>query len=83
MRSSLISKIEKAHVYAGQRDRINIRHFSADFRGTHDTHIVSYTDGKWNCTCQFFAGWETCSHTMAMQKILGDMLPEDARSAFA
>ena len=82
MRSDLISRIEKANVYAGERDRINIRNLSVDFQGTHNTHLTSLMDGKWNCTCQFFAKWETCSHTMAMQKILGDMLPEEARSAF-
>ncbi len=83
MRSDLISRVEKANVYAGEKDRINIRNLSVDFRGTHSTHLASYTDGKWNCSCQFFAKWETCSHTMAMQKILGDMLPEEARSPFA
>lgn len=81
--SDLISKIEKANRYAGERDRINIRSLSVDFKGTHDIHITSLSDAKWNCTCKFFAKWETCSHTMALQKILGDMLPEEARSAFA
>ncbi|MDY6912547.1 MAG: hypothetical protein SVM79_09340 [Chloroflexota bacterium] len=83
MRSDLISRIEKANQYAGERDRIHIRNIGVDFQGTHSTHLTSCTDGKWNCTCQFFAKWETCSHTMAMQKILGDMLPEEARSPFA
>jgi hypothetical protein len=83
MRSDLISRIEKANRYAGERDRVSFRQFSVDFKGTHGTHITSYIDGKWNCTCQFFAKWETCSHSMAMQKILGDTLPEEARSAFA
>lgn len=82
MRSDLISRIEKANRYAGEKDRINIRSLTVDFRGTHNTHLTSYIDGKWNCTCQFFAKWETCSHSMAMQKILGEMLPEEARSVF-
>ncbi len=83
MRSDLISRVEKANRYAGEKDRINIRTLTVDFKGTHDTHLASYMDGEWKCTCQFFAKWETCSHTMAMQKILGDMLPEEARSPFA
>ncbi len=79
MRSSLISKIEKAKRYAEERDRIVIRDFSVNFRGEHDTYITGYRDGEWHCTCHFFATWKTCSHVMAMQKILEDMLPEEAR----
>ena len=82
MRSSLISKIEKAHRYAAERDRIKVRDFSVDFRGQNDTHVTSYKDEGWHCTCHFFKDWETCSHVMAMQKILDDMLPEEARSSF-
>ena len=79
MRSSLISKIEKAKRYAEERDRIVIRDFSVNFRGEHDTYITGYRDGESHCTCHFFATWKTCSHVMAMQKILEDMLPEEAR----
>lgn len=82
MRSDLIGKIEKAHRYTQERDRISIRNFSVDFRGTNATHMTSLSDAKWNCTCPFFARWGTCSHVMALQKILEDMLPEDARSSF-
>lgn len=82
MRSDLIGKVEKAHRYAQERDRIRVRNFSVDFQGTNATHITSLVDGKWNCTCPFFASWETCSHVMALQKILGEMLPEEAQSSF-
>ncbi|MDD5093538.1 MAG: hypothetical protein PHV74_04050 [Dehalococcoidia bacterium] len=83
MHSDLISKIEKANRYAGERERIHIRNISVDFQGTHAVHLTTLKDAKWSCTCQFFTKWETCSHTMALQKILGDMLPEEARSPFA
>ena len=82
MRSSLISKIEKAHRYAGERDRITVRDCSVDFRGEHGTYTTGFKENDWHCTCNFFKDWETCSHVMAMQKILGDMLPEEARSSF-
>jgi len=82
MRSDLISRIEKANRYAAERERIHIRSLSVDFRGTHDTHLTSYGEGEWSCTCGSFAKWGTCAHVMAMQKILGEMLPEDARAAF-
>ena len=82
MRSSLISKIEKAHRYAQEKDRVSIRDISVDFRGENDSHTVTQSNKTWHCTCHFFESWETCSHVIAMQKILGDMLPEETRSSF-
>lgn len=78
MRSSLIGKIEKAKRYAQEPDRVTILDFTARFRGGHDTHTVSYTQGKWQCSCYFFSQWGTCSHTMALQQMLGNMLPKEA-----
>jgi hypothetical protein len=78
MQSSLIGKIEKAKRYAQETDRITFSEFSVQFRGEHDTYTTSWKDGKWECTCSFFATWKICSHTMALEKILGDMLPEEA-----
>lgn len=78
MQSSMIGKIEKAKRYAEEKDRISFTNFSAKFRGENDSYETSYHDGKWNCTCHFFSTWETCSHTMALEKILTEMLPEEA-----
>ena len=80
MQSSLIGKIEKAKRYAQETDRITFSDFSVKFRGEHDTYTTSLKDGKWQCTCTFFSTWKICSHTMAMEKVLGKMLPEEARS---
>lgn len=78
MYSSLVSKIEKAKRYAQERDRITFSDFSASFRGEHDTYSLSYKDGRWHCTCHFFSKWGLCSHTMALQKVLAEMLPKEA-----
>jgi len=78
MQSSLIGKIEKAKRYAQEKDRVTFSELSVRFRGENDNYDTSYRDGKWHCTCHFFSTWETCSHTMALEKILGDMLPEEA-----
>lgn len=78
MQSSLIGKIEKAKRYAQETDRITFSEFSVQFRGEHDNYITSLKDGKWHCTCSFFSTWHMCSHTMAMEKILDKMLPEEA-----
>ena len=78
MQSSLIGKIEKAKRYAQETERVTFSELSAKFRGENDDYIVTYKDGKWHCPCQFFSKWGICSHTMALEKILCKMLPEEA-----
>jgi len=78
MQSSLIGKIEKAKRYAQETERVTFSELSAKFRGENDDYIISYKDGKWHCPCHFFSSWGQCSHTMALEKILGNMLPEEA-----
>ncbi|MFC1937041.1 hypothetical protein ACFLWY_00610 [Chloroflexota bacterium] len=78
MQSSLIGKIEKANIYAKETDRISFSDFSVKFHGEHDTYVTEYIEGKWRCSCHFFSNWGLCSHTMAMQKILANMLPKEA-----
>jgi len=80
MQSSLIGKIEKAKRYAQETDRITFSEFSVQFRGEHNTYTTSLKDGKWSCTCSFFSTWRICSHTMAMERVLGNMLPEEVQS---
>ena len=78
MRSSLIGKIEKAKRYAQEPGRVTFSGLTAVFHGENDDHKLSYANGKWHCTCHFFSQWETCSHIMALQQILGNMLPKEA-----
>ena len=78
MQSSLIGKIEKAKRYAQERERISFSELSVNFRGEHDNYTTSLKDGKWHCSCLFFSRWGLCSHTMALEKILENMLPEEA-----
>ncbi len=81
MQSSLIGKIEKAKRYAQETERVTFSDFTLSFRGENNTYRVSYKDGTWHCSCSFFSSWGVCSHTMAMEKILGKMLPPEARIA--
>ena len=78
MQSSLIGKIEKAQRYAQEKERVTFSELSAKFKGENDDYFISYKDGKWHCSCHFFSQWELCSHTMALEKILSNMLPEEA-----
>ena len=82
MHSSVIGKIEKANRYARELDRITIDGLSLTFRGDNDTHRVTLEADRWQCTCHYFESWKTCAHVLAMQKILGQMLSEQAQTSF-
>ena len=81
MHSSMIGKIEKAHRYAQEPDRVRFDALSASFRGSHDEYRVELRDGHWHCSCHTFESHVvgTCSHVMALQQMLGGMLPADYR----
>ena len=78
MQSSIIGKIEKAKRYAAEPERVKFIDLSVNFRGDSNNYITGYRDGKWHCTCEFFIRWGMCSHTMALEKMLQNMLPEEA-----
>jgi hypothetical protein len=70
----MIGKIEKAKIYAEERDRIEFEEFRVNIRGDNDTHSVVYNQGAWNCACSYFASHAVCGHTMAMERVLKDMV---------
>ena len=78
MDSGMIGKIEKAKRYAEERDRIHVESLRVNFNGTNNNHTVELHDGTWHCTCEFFQSRGRCSHTMALEIILENMLPESA-----
>jgi hypothetical protein len=83
MKSSLIGKIQKANLYAKEPDRVRIQEFVTQFQGDNDSHTVSYRDGRWHCSCNFFESWAICSHAMALEKLMGQMLPREAHEALS
>ena len=80
MHSSLIGKIEKAKRYAQETERVTFCELSVKFHGEHDNYTTEYKNSQWHCSCHFFSSWGLCSHTMALEKILGNMLPKEALS---
>ncbi len=74
MDSAMIGKVAKARRYAEEKDRVRFESFQAAFRGDHNTYSVSYEGGSWECSCPFFSQRGVCSHTMALERILGGML---------
>jgi hypothetical protein len=81
MNSSMIGKIEKAHRYAKEPERVQLRLVDAVFHGGHDDYAVGLSEGQWHCSCHAFSSHAlgTCAHVMAMQQMLSRMLTEDDR----
>jgi len=77
MDSGMVSKIEKARRYAQEKERVSFRQFEVVFKGDHNTYIVHYESGALQCGCRFFGRRGVCSHTMAMERILNSMLPQE------
>ena len=80
MNSSFIGKVDKARRYAEEKDRVSITTFKATFQGNHGTYDVGFEDGRWDCQCAFFWRHETCSHTMALQRILDEVLARESQA---
>ena len=78
MQSSLIGKIEKAKRYAQEKGRVTFSGLTVKFRGDNDVYTTAFEDGKWRCSCHFYSTWGVCSHTMALERMLSDMLPQEA-----
>lgn len=74
MHSSMIGKIEKAMRYAQEPDRIVFNDFKVTLEGDNRNHVVSYTHGQWSCDCETIDQAGYCSHTMTMERVLGDMI---------
>lgn len=81
MNSGLIGKVDKAKKYAQERHRMHVSALQVEFDGENDTHRVALDGDDWRCTCDFFAGWGACAHTMALERVLDGMIPTAALSA--
>lgn len=81
MNSSMIGKIEKAHRYASEPERVKFTTLEAAIGGDNDQYHVSLTPDGWECSCNTFRSQmvETCSHVMAMQLMVGRMLDDSVR----
>jgi hypothetical protein len=75
--SGMINKIAKAREYATEPERIHIQRLEVEFDGKNGNHQVGFDDGHWHCDCGYFQTHQTCSHTMAMERVLGVMSPAE------
>ena len=72
----MIGKIEKAKRYAEDRKRCRFNKFDVTFHGDNNEHHVSYAEGAFQCDCEFFITHKRCGHTMALEILLKEMIPE-------
>lgn len=77
----MIGKIEKAHRYAKEPERVRLQAIESVFHGGHDDYQVGLIDGHWHCSCHAFTSHAvgTCAHVMAMQQLLSPMLSDEDR----
>lgn len=70
----MIGKIEKAKRYAAEKKRFIFSDFKVTVSGENNPHIVSYSNQAFDCDCDFFKSRGRCSHTMALEMLLEDMI---------
>ena len=74
----LIGKRDKARRYAEEeRERFTFHQFEVEIKGSNNNHVVKYDKGEWACDCEYFASHGYCSHSMALEIILDQMLTEE------
>lgn len=71
---NIVSDVKKAARYSTEQDRMKIISFEAAFKGDNKDHIVSYNNGTWNSTSSYFRTHGIGAYTMAMERILGNMV---------
>jgi hypothetical protein len=74
MDSGMIGKIQKAKRYAQERHRFHFESLAVRIDGENNSHTARLVDGKWQCDCDFFQSRGVCTHTMALEELLKDML---------
>lgn len=60
----------KAEKYASEPERVTPFYFEYEMRAENGNHLITYDDGKWACTCDFFGHHQTCCHVMAVGRML-------------
>ncbi len=75
MDSGMIGKIEKAKRYAQERKRFHFETFTVSIDGENNSQRVHFEDHQWTCDCDFFRTHAVCTHTMALEEVLKDMIP--------
>lgn len=79
MQSTIVTKAEKAHRYAQERDRLRISSIEGTFEAGGGNHVIRLTDGGWTCDCEFGQAHGVCPHTEAASRMLDAHLVDAAK----
>jgi hypothetical protein len=71
--AQLESKREKAELYAREPDRFTLVTVQVEMKSKHGVRRISYSDGIWRCSCEFYHDQRTCSHVMAVERLLQEL----------
>lgn len=75
MHSSMIGNVEKAVRYSQEHQRFHFNQFTVTLDGDHRTHLVAYDNGTWSCDGEVVDDPGFHPHIMAVERVLGEMLP--------
>ena len=78
--STLIAKVEKAKRYAEEPQRFHFDDLTATFHGENADHEVCWDGTNWDCDSPTFRRDGMSAHIMALQQMLGPMLPTAAHA---
>jgi hypothetical protein len=79
MQSTIVTKAEKAHRYAQERDRLQILSIEGTFEAGGGSHVIRLSDGGWTCDCEFAQAHRVCPHMEAASRMLDAHLAEAAK----
>lgn len=69
---AILQKKHKAIIYATEPERFEITCIQVTMNSKHGVRKIGFDGNAWSCTCEFFANYATCSHTIAIRMILSD-----------
>jgi hypothetical protein len=79
MQSTIVTKAEKAHRYALERDRLQISAIEGTFEAGGGSHVIRLGEAGWTCDCEFGTAHGVCPHTEAASRMLDVHLGETAK----
>jgi hypothetical protein len=79
MQSTIVTKAEKAHRYAQERDRLHISALEAVFEAGGGNHVIRLGANGWTCDCEFAGTHGVCPHMEAASRMLDVHLVEAAK----
>jgi nucleoside-triphosphatase THEP1 len=68
--TQLLKKIEKAKGYVSEPERFTISDSKVELKSEHGIRTLTFTNGEWNCDCDFYRKYSICSHVIATKEVV-------------